>query len=650
MAFRRATGIKAYVGARSMTATLLALVISLFAAATASAHGSPTKRTAAAALSALAARGVVLHPGVGYEAGGSPLVRELQRFLSAAGYPTGPIDGRYGPLTTRAVMGYQSDFGLRVDGIAGRATLTSARGHGELLRRGAGYELGGSPIVHHLQRLLAAVGDSPGPFDGRFGPRTEAAVRRFQARDGLRVTGIVGPRELADLRSRAATRAAQHGKHTAAARHSNSGRSTGAGSAPATTPAPTATTPTSSAPATTPAPTATTPTSSAPATTPAPTATTPTSSAPATTPTPAPAAHTSAKTQGAGHSAGSIGIVWILGLIVLVAGLGVGLVRYLRRRRDDGPMAAHQFDPVAPVQPQAATVLDEAADNGVAAIGQNTPSSADLSADDAGVRDENGHVERPENTGDITPAPIDINAAFDLGVLLEEQKDVAGAEAAYRRADERGHAAAASNLGVLLEAGGDRAGAEAAYRRADERGEANGAFNLGVLLEGSEDLTGAEAAYRRADERGHAAAASNLGVLLEGNGDRAGAEAAYRRADERDEAERRIQPRCASRGEQRPGRRRGRLSARRAIGRRESGATRGRRDPRSRRRRRAVGGRPRRRGKGRCVGPASSIGLGRWVARRSSTTRRDSTAARPGRCRWRQPGTAPPTRTSATVR
>jgi Flp pilus assembly protein TadD len=126
--------------------------------------------------------------------------------------------------------------------------------------------------------------------------------------------------------------------------------------------------------------------------------------------------------------------------------------------------------------------------------------------------------------------------ASNLGVVLQDRGDDAGAEAAYRRADERGEPAGASNLGMLLIRRGDDAGAEAALRRADERGNARGAYNLGVLLHDRGDDAGAEAAFRRADHRGDAVAASNLGMLLERRGDDAGAEAAYRRADERGDA------------------------------------------------------------------------------------------------------------------
>ncbi|MGH2892125.1 MAG: hypothetical protein ACRDPM_02485, partial [Solirubrobacteraceae bacterium] len=57
-------------------------------------------------------------------------------------------------------------------------------------------------------------------------------------------------------------------------------------------------------------------------------------------------------------------------------------------------------------------------------------------------------------------------------------------------------------------------GAEAAYRRADERGDTNGAFNLGVLLEERSDLAGAEMAYRRAGERGDAEVAKTARAAL----------------------------------------------------------------------------------------------------------------------------------------
>jgi peptidoglycan hydrolase-like protein with peptidoglycan-binding domain len=55
------------------------------------------------------------------------------------------------------------------------------------LRRGAR-----GPGVRNLQSILRAYGFDPGAADGQYGPRTQAAVRRFQISQGIRGDGVVG--------------------------------------------------------------------------------------------------------------------------------------------------------------------------------------------------------------------------------------------------------------------------------------------------------------------------------------------------------------------------------------------------------------------------------------------------------------------------
>ena len=133
--------------------------------------------------------------GSGYgQPRGEPRVRALQRNLRAAGHRPGPVDGLYGPLTEAAVERLQRESGLAVDGIVGPQTRRVLNAEAPPLAPGAGYgQPGGSPQVGDVQRRLRALGQRPGPVDGRYGPRTQAAIERFQREAGQRPSGELSP-------------------------------------------------------------------------------------------------------------------------------------------------------------------------------------------------------------------------------------------------------------------------------------------------------------------------------------------------------------------------------------------------------------------------------------------------------------------------
>jgi peptidoglycan hydrolase-like protein with peptidoglycan-binding domain len=157
-----------------------------------------------------------LAKGTGYDRShGSQRVQVLQRRLRLAGQNTGPLDGRFGPLTEAAVIRYQQGAGLATDGLVGPRTWTSLRRAAKALRLGRGYAMAhGSARVRRLQRFLWLVGARPGPIDGRFGPKTEAAVLRFQHRRGLATDGVAGTLTLTAL-----TRAASLAEYRPVRRH-----------------------------------------------------------------------------------------------------------------------------------------------------------------------------------------------------------------------------------------------------------------------------------------------------------------------------------------------------------------------------------------------------------------------------------------------
>jgi peptidoglycan hydrolase-like protein with peptidoglycan-binding domain len=162
------------------------------------------------------------YPGSPLQQGSTgPNVVVIQTALNriSQNYPAIPkipaVDGIFGPRTEAAVRAMQSIFGLKVDGIVGRATwyelvrlYTAVTQLAELRSQGQQfYSINWSPPnalqtgdsgekVQHLQYMLSVLSSyiseiPPLTIDGIFGQRTRAAVLAAQRRFQLPETGVV---------------------------------------------------------------------------------------------------------------------------------------------------------------------------------------------------------------------------------------------------------------------------------------------------------------------------------------------------------------------------------------------------------------------------------------------------------------------------
>jgi murein DD-endopeptidase MepM/ murein hydrolase activator NlpD len=134
---------------------------------------------------------------------GDPDVAALQVGLRARGVYTGTVDGVLGSATQASLRRFQRSAGLLANGVPGprtRAALgrygrSAPLGRRQLVRGMRGWD------VAALQFALAWHGFPSGSFDGGFGLRTEAALRRFQTWAGLKADGKAGAGVLAALRA-----------------------------------------------------------------------------------------------------------------------------------------------------------------------------------------------------------------------------------------------------------------------------------------------------------------------------------------------------------------------------------------------------------------------------------------------------------------
>jgi|GEM_PF-2890588 len=130
---------------------------------------------------------------------------EVQEKLKILGYYPGGISGVYDDATKNAVKEFQYENGLSVTGAVDEQTMAQiyAKADATLGEMPMSEMTKAKPMLHkgdkgaavsELQVELNQLGYNAGAVDGVYGPKTEAAVKKFQADNGLVVDAVVGPK------------------------------------------------------------------------------------------------------------------------------------------------------------------------------------------------------------------------------------------------------------------------------------------------------------------------------------------------------------------------------------------------------------------------------------------------------------------------
>lgn len=152
--------------------------------------------------------------GLGADAGGlvvlnsydkQATVQSIQRELTAQGYLPGAPDGMPGLMTRAAIMAFEFDNGLRLNGRADPEVLKllllglpphAATGDAEA---GTVSSSEARRVVATIQQTLLQLGYRVGNTEGDLGIDTERAIRDFESDQDLRETGRVSGRLVARL-------------------------------------------------------------------------------------------------------------------------------------------------------------------------------------------------------------------------------------------------------------------------------------------------------------------------------------------------------------------------------------------------------------------------------------------------------------------
>lgn len=163
----------------------------------------------------------------------SPRVEEIQEILKKAGFSPGPVDGRMGWQTRKAIREFQETKGLKVSGKVNQETWLEfnrekealvnlkkerveeplflpleekpkdIKSKEEILRIMGPQDKAKVEIpkdkTKQIQLALKNAGFDAGPIDGKIGKKTRRAIREFQKAKGLKPDGIVGSKTWQEL-------------------------------------------------------------------------------------------------------------------------------------------------------------------------------------------------------------------------------------------------------------------------------------------------------------------------------------------------------------------------------------------------------------------------------------------------------------------
>ena len=132
-------------------------------------------------------------------------VRDLQQDLTTLGYYWADITGNFGSKTEAAVKNFQEKNNLTADGVAGTKTLNaiaaavgrSGGSSGSSYSSSTTLKLDSqNSAVTQLQKDLKQLGYYYADITGKFGTKTEAAVKEFQKDNKITADGVAGYKTL----------------------------------------------------------------------------------------------------------------------------------------------------------------------------------------------------------------------------------------------------------------------------------------------------------------------------------------------------------------------------------------------------------------------------------------------------------------------